>query len=127
MPETRARRRIRQAVEGRGYAVVDLDWEPWYDAGEMSGLAGGWALTVDRDYVQNTTPGDDLYGLSVEELLAEIDYWLKPADPCDCDRTHAAMQAARIVGDPQKPTHEQGCRFHIRYRLPWWPKSGDSR
>lgn len=121
MAETRARRRIRQAVESRGYTVRSLDWEPWYNAGEMSGLAGGWMLLLDRDYLPNTTPGNDLCALTVEELLGEIDYWLVPEGDCGCDRSHSSTMAARVINDPQKPTHGLGCRFHIRYRLPWWP------
>ena len=121
MAETRARRRIRQAVESRGFQVKSLQWEPWYDAGEMSGIAGGWMLILDRPYLGSTHPGDDLCALSVEELLAQIDYWLKPDGECPCDRSHSADMAARLINDPQKPTHGSECRFHIRYRLPWWP------
>lgn len=90
----------------------------------MGGLAGGWSLTLDRDYLPNTHPGNDMYGLSVEELLAQIDYWLEPEGDCPCDRTHSADMAARIINDPQKPTHGPECEWHIRYRLPWWPALG---
>ena len=129
MIETRARRRIRQAVESRGYAVATLDWESIYNAGEMMGLAGGWGLTLDRDYLPNTSPGNDLGALSVEELLAQIDYWLKPDGPCECDRSHSADRAAALINDPQKPTHGPECRWYIPYRLRWWiaaPKEGKS-
>jgi hypothetical protein len=118
--ETRARRRIRQAVESRGYQIKELTWESWYNAGEKNGIGGGWTVVVDRPYLPNSIPGDDLFGLSVEEVLADIDYWLQPSDPCDCDRRHSAMTAARLINDPQKPTHNPGCQWHIRYKLPWW-------
>ena len=59
MSETRARRRIRQAVESRGFKVEALDWEPIYDSGEMGGAAGGWSLYLDRDCFENTHPGND--------------------------------------------------------------------
>jgi hypothetical protein len=118
--ETRARRRIRLAVESRGYAVEELEWEPIYNGGEMCGWCGGWTLIMDRPHVPNCIPADDLYGFSVDELLAQIDYWLKPDEPCDCDREHSALLAARVIGDPPKPTHAPECRFHIPYRLRWW-------
>lgn len=76
MSETRARKRIRKAVESRGYGVMSLTWEPWYDGGEMSGTCGGWKLILDRDYIMDVFPGNDLYALKVEEMLAQIDYWL---------------------------------------------------
>ena len=120
MSETRARRRIRNAVESRGYAVESLEWEPWYDGGEMNGLGGGWTLILDRNYVPNTTPGNDLYGYSVEEVLAYIDYWLRPIESCACNLQHDPMTACRLIEDPEKPTHDTECRWHIRYRLPWW-------
>lgn len=102
---SRARQRITAAVESRGYKVKEIAWEPIYNAGEMCGLAGGWDLVVDRPYIKNTFPGDELGGLSVEEVLADIDYWLAPSEPCDCDREHNAMFAAGLINDPQKPTH----------------------
>lgn len=120
MAESRARARIRKAVESRGFAVEDLEYEAPYYAGEMSGLAGGWALTLDRPYLERTFPGDDLYGFNVDELLATVDYWLPPSEPCDCDRAHDPIAAARVKGDPKKPTHHVSCRFHLKYRLRWW-------
>lgn len=120
MSETRARRRIRQAVESRGYSVEFIDYEPWYNAGEMMGIGGGWTVEVDRPYLQNCWPGNELHGLSVEEILADIDYWLKPAEPCGCDLKHHASLAANVKGDPQRTTHDPDCRHHIKYRLPWW-------
>ncbi|HET6916262.1 MAG TPA: hypothetical protein VFH56_09265 [Acidimicrobiales bacterium] len=121
MSETRTRRRIRQAVEARGFRVARLDWEPIYNGGEMCGWCGGWTLITDPPHMPpNTIPGDDLYGLSVDELLAEIDYSVKPPAPCDCDRTHHPMLAAGVINDPEKPTHGPECRWHIPYRLRWW-------
>lgn len=107
------------AVESRGHAVKSLNWESIYDTG-MDGPGGGWALRLERDYIANTFPGNDLYGLSVEELLAQIDYWLRPDGPCGCDRSHSADMAARQINDPQKPTHGPECRWHIPYHLRWW-------
>lgn len=118
--ESRARRRIRKAVESRGYAVTSMEYEPWYDAGEKCGIGGGWSILLDRPFLENTWPGDDLFGLSVEEVLAGIDYWLPPPAPCDCDRKHDPMMACRLIGDPKKPTHGSECPHHIKYHLPWW-------
>ena len=41
MTESRARRRIREAVESRGYAIESIEYEPWYNAGEKCGIGGG--------------------------------------------------------------------------------------
>ena len=120
MSESRQRQRIRKAVESRGYGVESLDWEPIYNAGEMSGLAAGWMLILDRDFLPNTVPGNDMGALSVDELLAQIDYWLKPSETCECDLTHSADMAAGLINDPQRHTHGPDCRWHIPYRLRWW-------
>lgn len=123
MTETRARRRIREAVESRGYAIETIDYEAPYNAGEMMGLGGGWWITLDRPYLERSFPGNELGGLSVDEVLADVDYWLKPDSPCACDlsRRHPII-AANVKGDPQRPTHDPGCRHHIKYHLRWWPK-----
>lgn len=118
--ESRTRRRIRKAVESRGYAIESIDYEAPYDAGEMCGYGGGWSIELDRPYVENTWPGNDLWGYSVDELLAHIDYWLAPVEPCDCDRSHDPMTACRIKGDPKKPTHGPECPHHLNYTLRWW-------
>uniref|UniRef100_UPI001A7E0D39 hypothetical protein n=1 Tax=Mycobacteroides abscessus TaxID=36809 RepID=UPI001A7E0D39 len=60
MSETRARRRIREAVESRGYAIESIDYEPIYNAGEMAGLAGGWWVELDRPFLERCFPGNDL-------------------------------------------------------------------
>lgn len=117
---SRSTQRITKAVQSRGYQVKELSWEPIYYAGEMAGFAGGWTLVLDRPYVERTFPGDDLFGLSVEELLASIDHALTPEQPCKCDRSHHAVWAAGIIGDPQKTTHSPECEWHIKYRLRWW-------
>lgn len=104
--ETRQRKRIREAVESRGYYVDELEWEAPYNGGEMSGWCGGWTLTLDRAYLENSFPGNDFYALSTDELLADVDYWLVPVVPCSCDRSHSATMAARVINDPQKPTHD---------------------
>lgn len=117
---TRTRKRITKAVESRGYSVESMEYEAPYYAGEMSGYAGGWTVVLDRPYLPNTSPGDEFFGFSVDEVLAEIDYWLRPTEPCPCDREHNAMQAARLKNDPQRPTHDPTCSFHIAYRLRWW-------
>lgn len=123
--ETRTRRRIRKAVVSRGYAIKELEWEPVYNAGEMCGLAGGWYLQVDRPYVERTFPGDELGGLSAEELLADIDHDLRPAEPCECDRDHHAVMRAGRINDPQKTTHDADCKWHIPYKLRWWKDKPD--
>lgn len=120
MAETRARRRIRAAIESRGYHIESIEWEPVYYAGEMSGMAGGWTVLIDRPYLPNTWPGNDLGWFDVEGVLAQVDYWLKPEGACACDRTHDPLTAARLKGDPKKPTHGHECDFHIPYCLRWW-------
>ena len=123
--ETRTRKRIREAVESRGFHVDQLEWEPPYVGGEMSGWCGGWTLILDRPYVPNTIPGDELSGLSVEELLADIDWALRPSDPCGCyqDDRPGRHPLNRIIGDPEHPLHEPGCRWYIAYRMFWWKKA----
>jgi len=120
MSETRARHRIRRAVESRGFRIESIEWEPIYYGGEMDGMCGGWEIVLDRPYVPNTSPGDDLFGLNVEEVLAAVDYWLPPPSECGCDRQHDPISAARRINDPEKPTHSADCAHHIAYRLPWW-------
>lgn len=71
--ETRARRRIRQAVEAKGYRLVFLEWEPWSPGGEKSGICGGWYGEVDPPYCRWSIPGTEIMGLSVDEVLAWIE------------------------------------------------------
>jgi hypothetical protein len=120
--ESRARRRIRRAVESRGHTVTSMEYKPWYNGGEKSGICGGWSIQFSPGLVRSFIR-INVFGLSVDEVLAAIDYWLPPAGPCDCDRKHDPMTACRIKGDPKKPTHGAECPHHIRYTLPWWKKN----
>lgn len=119
--ETRARRRIRKAVESRSHRLATLEWEPWYDAGEKSGIGGGWCGTTEDPFLPNTTSGNEFYGLSVEETLAHLDSFMEPPESCACDRP----RFYRSTG-PNKTQlhlrgmHDEGCRWFLRYRLPWW-------
>lgn len=127
MSETRARRRIRKAVESRGCAVVSIEWEPWSAGAEMEGIHGGWHVITDAPLHPNTNYGNDAHGLSIEEVLADIDWTIRPADPCGCypdDRSRHPL--VPIKGDPEHPLHESDCRWFIAYRLPWWPKGDQS-
>ena len=114
--ETRAHRRIRRAAESRGYQLVTLEWQPWHDAGEKAGIGGGWFGTLDRDYLPNTWPGNEIVGLSVEEVLWSIDHFLKPPESCECPRP----EYAGIYPPTPQWEHDEGCRWRIRYWLPWW-------
>jgi len=124
LPESRARRRIRKAVESRGHSVLEMDYEPWYNAGEMAGIGGGWTVLTDAPLRPNTNYGDEVMGLSVEEVLADIDWWFSPPEPCDCypDDREGRHPAHGIKGDPRHPLHEPSCRWFIRYHLAWWPR-----
>lgn len=114
--ETRARRRIRKAIESRGYRLVSLDYEPWYDAGEKAGIGGGWYGTLDRNYLPGSHPGNDICGLSVEEVLWSIDHYVKPPEPCDCPSpTYSGVYPPSPMWE-----HSKGCRWFIRYWLAWW-------
>lgn len=125
--ETRARRRIRRAVESRGFKVLSIDWEPWYNGGEMSGICGGWTVLTDRPWEPNTNYGDEAMGLSVAEVLAWIDYFFKPSEPCGCypgDRPDR-MPMNLLKGEPEGVLHKPECHWHIDYRLPWWKPATD--
>ena len=117
MTETRARRRIRKAVESRGYHLVSLEWEPWYDGGEMVGLCGGWYGEMDRSPHPNIHPGNDIMGLSVDETVAWVDAFVTPPEPCDCPTPDypTPMQS-------QEPLwyHAVDCPWRLEYWLCWW-------
>ena len=119
--ETRARRRIRLAVESRGYRLIELRWEPWHDGGEKSGTCGGWLGRLDRPYEKNAWPGDEIMGLCVEQTLAWIDTFVAPPESCDCGLSHSPLIQLRDA--PETGLHVPSCRWHIRYRLPWWRPS----
>lgn len=125
MGESRARKRIREAVESRGFTLDTIEWEPVYNAGEMMGLAGGWwGETVERIW-PNTTPGNEFGGLNVEDCLADIDWALGPPSVCECVRPDGFDPRGGIKGWPsQVGMHDPGCRWHIHYRLPWWQEHG---
>lgn len=129
MSETRARRRIRKAVENRGFKVLSMEWEPWYNAGEMSGLAGGWSVETDRPWEPNCNYGSEAYGLSVEEVLACIDYFFTPNEPCSCysGERPDRMPMNLLKGEAEGVLHKAECRWHIEYHLPWWtrPTTGE--
>ncbi len=122
MAETRARKRIRKAVETRGYDVVSIEWEPWYDGGEMSGICGGWTVMTNAPLWPNTNYGDDAYGLNIEEVIASIDWGIRPPESCDCPEAQnpKPRSGSRYHGMPETPIHQPDCRWFIGYRLSWW-------
>jgi hypothetical protein len=114
--ETRARRRIRKAVEARGFRLVSLEYEPWYDAGEKAGIGGGWYGEMDRSVAPNIHPGNDIMGLSVEEVVANVDHHVPPPEPCECPEPEGFYLTQR------EPCHRHlpGCKWRLNYWLPWW-------
>lgn len=122
--ETRTRLRIRKAIKSRGHNVISMDWEPWYPGGEMEGICGGWTVLTDAPLRPNTNYGDEVGGLSVEEVLAYVDWWWPPAEPCGCypDDRPGRMPMTPLKDEPERPLHEPDCRWFIRYHLPWWPR-----
>ncbi len=116
--ETRSRRRIRLAVESRGHQLATLSWTPWGPASEMGGPEGGWYGTTTKPYESSTWPGNEIMGLSTEEVLAWIDAFMQPSEPCDCPPRRLTW--VPLKGDPDEPLHRPGCRWHISYRLRWW-------
>lgn len=72
MSETRARRKIREAVEARGWSIDVMRWEPIGAAAEMAGPSGGWYLEV-----RAASGGVDwVLGYSWQECLRWIDEFL---------------------------------------------------
>lgn len=124
MNETRARQRIRKAVENRGFKVLTMDWEPWYNGGEMSGICGGWLVETDRPWEPNCNHGSEATGLSVDEVLAYIDYFFTPDDPCDCypGNSPDRMPMRLLKDEAEGVLHNPKCRWRIEYRLPWWTR-----
>lgn len=121
--ETRARRRIRKAVESRGFKVTDMEWEPWGQAAEMCGIPGGWTVKTDAPFWERTNYGNECCGLSVEEVLAEIDWTFdRYTDDCGCypDGREGRHPAHSLKDEPYRPLHEPDCQWFIAYSLPWW-------
>jgi hypothetical protein len=65
MSETRARRKIREAVERHGMAVDAMEYEPIGQMIEMSGREGGWTVFVKGYGVA--------LGYSWQEVIENID------------------------------------------------------
>lgn len=115
MSETSARRRIREAVESRGFSLASLSYTP----------AVGWEGTTTEKIFPNMWPGDCFEGRSVDECLADIDWALPTPGPCGCERPASFYPLGRLKGWPSKVgCHDEGCRWFIRYRLPWWTEHG---
>lgn len=121
--ETRARRRIRQAIESRGHVLDELEWEPWSLGGEKEGMLGGWSGATVEDFMPNTTPGNEFYGYDVEECLAHIDWAIEPPEPCACERPRFHSPLSNIRGALEIGMHDESCRWFIRYRLKHWSRS----
>lgn len=125
MAETKARRRIRKAIESRGFTLESLDYEAPYDAGEMMGYGGGWYGSTVEQIWPNTMPGNEFGGLNVEDALADIDWSMTPPEPCACDRPPMFNPRGGVKGWPsQVAMHDAECRWFIRYRLTWWREHG---
>jgi hypothetical protein len=72
--ESRARKKIRQAVEAKGYTITRFDWEPIRPGGEKEGLEGGWYLEV-----RAPSGGEDwVMGLNWRDAVEWADRFLKP-------------------------------------------------
>lgn len=125
MSESRARKRIRLAVESRGFTLESLGWERPYNAGEMMGIGGGWTGTTVEQMRPNTYPGNEFDGLNVEDCLADIDWSMRPNEPCACERPQGFHPRGGVKGWPsQVGMHDKGCRWHISYHLTWWHEHG---
>jgi len=75
--ESRARRRIRRAVQAKGYELTELSWSPWGRAAEKEGIPGGWEGYVEpKPSDLHGTPA--VMGLSVDEALDWIEEFLPP-------------------------------------------------
>jgi len=122
MGESRARRRIRKAVELFGFRLVSLEWEPITAGAEKSGPCGGWLGYIERqdggmiDAHWTGSPGRvGVAGYNVEHVLDWIDEFVRPVDPCVCPRADpVARQRAQLQN------HTADCRYYLTYRLPWF-------
>src|SRR5678815_4529158 len=111
--ETRARRRIREAVELYGYRLIRLDYEPMSAGAEKAGPDGGWFGEIERADGLKEDPlssGDHaVLGYNVEHALDWIDQFVKPVEPCgDVWTTENALARRRA----QVQTHGPDCRYH---------------
>lgn len=70
--ESRARRKIRQAVEAKGWTITRFDWEPIRLGGEKEGPEGGWYLEV-----RAPSGGEDwVMGYSWQDSVKWVDDFL---------------------------------------------------
>jgi hypothetical protein len=117
MAETRSQRRIRLAIESRGFTLKSLDYE--------RADGGLWVATTVEKIWPNSYPGNEVCGASVEECLADIDRSLPTQEPCGCSRPRHFSPLGGVKGMPSKVgCHDHGCRWHIHYRLRWWTEHG---
>jgi hypothetical protein len=74
---SRARRKIREAVEVRGAKIVELTWRPVGQMVEMSGREGGWTLFA--EWPDGTE--DHALGYSWQDVVEWIESnWLFPEE-----------------------------------------------
>lgn len=79
--ESVARRKIRQAVEARGYSVVELTWEPWGQAAEKEGIPGGWWGRIEPDPSPPGSSGLDwIGGLSWQECVSFVEEFIPQSE-----------------------------------------------
>jgi len=90
--ESCARRKIRLAVEAKGYTLTELTWEPWGRAAEKEGIPGGWEGYVDPWPEHHYGPA--VMGLSLAEALDWIEEFLPPL--ASSAQTESALQASRV-------------------------------
>lgn len=87
---TRARQKIIEAVESRGYTVHDLEWEPC--------IPGGLTFRVEPD---PSPPGSTGYGwfggLSWQEAVENIERWLPARAVTDADIVRKALDHLRLI------------------------------
>ena len=117
----------RIGIDGWSFGGFMVTYAMTHSTSFVMGIGGGWMIVLDRPYSKSPFADNDFGALSVEEVLAHIDYRLPPDGPCDCDRSHDPIRASRLKGDPCRPTHDPGCPHHLKYRLPWWPKPEETQ
>jgi hypothetical protein len=69
--ETKAHRKIREAVEQRGGELRELTWEPWGIAAEKCGIPGGWR----GEYRSKEGDIMEIMGLSWQEAIEDLASW----------------------------------------------------